>query len=244
MTIRNYITENIVLPLSDWFLRYKINEYLKFSFKSQYWTRDVIINYQNEKLRQLISHSYANVPFYKELFQNLSLKPEDIQTKEDLVKIPIITKEILKKNKRKHIATNIDRNNLVFSCSSGSTGEPFQYYATRNSESFFKATAIRSWYWMGYRLGDKYVKVSMNPRNSIIKNIQDYINNSVYISSNQLIPSEYYQINKKIQKSNPKFIRCYPVPLQYLSKQFKINNQPFQNTNLIAINTTGSTLHD
>lgn len=56
---------------------------LQFLYKSQYWTRVQIDNYQNEKLRKLIQHAYKNVPFYYELFSDLKLKPEDIQTKED-----------------------------------------------------------------------------------------------------------------------------------------------------------------
>ena len=53
--------------------------------------------------------------------------------------------------------------------SSGSTGEPFQFYKTPHSRSFSKATAIRAWYWMNYRLGDKYVKTSIHNRTNPIK---------------------------------------------------------------------------
>lgn len=244
MALKNFISEDILLRLSDLITGQSISKNLQFLNKSQFWTREQIDEYQNEKLRALIQHSYTNVPFYHELFQDLKLKPEDIKTKNDLVKLPIITKELLRKNKSKHLATNLKKRNLFFTSSSGSTGEPFQFYSTNDSESMLKAMAIRPWLWRGYRLGDKYVKVSMNPRDFLIKKIQDYANNCLYLSSNQLIASEIDRILNKIQKNNPKFIRCYPVPLQFLAKRIRDKNETYHGDNLIAINTTGSTLHD
>lgn len=217
---------------------------MQFLKKSQYWTRTEIDNYQNEKLRILINHSYTNVPFYNELFQDLRLKPEDIQTKKDLGKLPIIKKDDLKRSKGKHLATNLNKRELIFASSSGSTGEPFQFHSSKKSYSLFKAIYIRAWGWMGYHLGDKYVKISMNPRTSLIKKIQDKMNYSLYLSSTQLSSSELTNIENAIKEYDPFFIRCYPVPLQFLAKQIKLNNGTYSGKKLIAITTTGSTLHD
>lgn len=244
MGIRNYISENIILPLSDIITGYSISKNLRILNKSQYWSREQIDEYQNEKLRLLIHHAYKNVPFYNELFNALKLKPEDIRKKEDLVKLPIITKEELKKNKTKHFAFNMDKRKVILSSSSGSTGEPFQFYSTKQSESLLRAASIRSWYWMGYSLGDAYVKVSMNPRTSIAKRVQDWVNNSIYLSATQLTLTEFQRIENEIQENNPKFIRCYPVPIQYIAKQVKNKRGVYHGNSLIAINTTGSTLHE
>jgi phenylacetate-CoA ligase len=244
MNTSNLLTRNIILPLSDLITGQSIFKCLTFLEKSQFWTRGQLDEYQNSKLRDLIHHAYINVPFYREIFLDLRIKPEDIQTKADLDKLPIITKDDFRKYKTKWIAKNIHKNELFYSSSSGSTGEPFQFYTTKTAESMLKASAIRSWYWMGYRLGDKYVKISMNPRNSLIKKIQDSMNRTLYLSSNQLIPSEFNRISCEIEEYNPKFIRCYPVPLQFLAKQIRNKSQRYNGTALKSINTTGSTLHD
>lgn len=243
MSFRNNITEKVILPLGDLITGNSVYKCFQFLSKSQYWSREKIDSFQNAKLRDLIIHAYSNVPFYRELFTDLGLKPEDIQTKEDLQKIPIITKEDLRKNKNKHLATNIDKNTLLYRSSSGSTGEPFQFYVTRYSESMQTAAAIRSWYWMGYRLGDKYVKVSMNPRTSILKKLQDIINNSLYLSSNQLTPESFRIIANRIKRFGPKVIRCYPVPLLALAREIEHKVGQFDWENLVTINTTGSILH-
>jgi len=244
MKLKNLFSKNFILPLSDLITGQSIFRCLIFLEKSQYWNRDQIDDYQNRKLRDLAHHAYSNVSFYNELFRDLRLKPDDIQTKDDLVKLPIITKDDLKKTKGKHLAKNIPKNNIIFTSSSGSTGEPFQFYITKFSDSFQLAAAIRAWSWMGYKLGDKYVKVSMNPRTSRIKKFQDIINNSMYLSSTQLTPQSFRIIAEKIKTFDPKVIRCYPVPLYMLAQEIKRMQGKYDGKSLVAINTTGSTLHD
>lgn len=244
MSLRNIITEEIILPLSDLMLRQSIYKHLKFLLKSQYWTKEELESYQNKQLRKLIIHSYKYVGYYHELFDKLGIKPDDIKTKEDLYKLPILTKEDIKREGlEKFTSTAFSKKKIDKISSSGSTGEPLQFYKTKHSSSFNKAAAIRAWYWHGYRLGDKYVKISMNPRKSYIKQLQDKINNCKYLSSNQLINEEFQKIANEIKRFNPKIIRCYPVPLLFLAELIK-NEKIGIGSSLVGINTTGSTLHD
>ncbi|MDD2549775.1 MAG: phenylacetate--CoA ligase family protein, partial [Bacteroidales bacterium] len=228
--------------MSDIVMGSSVSKQLKFLQKSQYWTRSQIDDYQNQRLRELIHHSYKNVPFYRELFDDLNLKPEDIHTKEDLKKLPIVTKDDLRRSRGKHLASNIKKKELVFASSSGSTGEPFQFYKTKYSDSFNTAAALRGWTWMGYKLGDLYAKISMNPRSSVVKRLQDFTNNSLYLSSTQLTPDEFNKIALSVLVKDPLFIRCYPTPLLFLSQQYEKISKGAKPSSLRAINTTGSTL--
>lgn len=243
MYLSNIIAKKVFLPLNDIFTGQSIYKTLSFLDKSQFWTRDQINEYQNDKLRRLIHHAYVNVPFYRELFLDLKLKPEDVQTKDDLIKLPIITKDDLRRNKTKWKAKNIKNKGLVFSSSSGSTGEPFQFYTTKFADSFQKASAIRGWYWMGYKLGDRYVKTSVRPRSSFVKKIQDKMNSSLFLSFNHYRPEVFRQINNDILKFDPLIIRGYPVPLMFLSEQIAADFGQYSGKSLKAINSTGSTLH-
>ena len=243
MSFRNFFTEEVILPFSDKLLGSEIAKHLDFLMISQKWSREELDNYQNERLRSLTMHAYLHVPYYNELFKSLKLTPDDIKSKDDLFKLPILTKKVVKENitNGRLIATNVPKKSRILSSSSGSTGEPLQFYTTKHSESFHKATAIRAWNWMGYRLGDKYVKISMNPRSSTLKNIQDYFNNCRYLSSNQLSSEEFITIGEEIRSFEPKYIRCSPVPLLFLSSFIK-NYDGGIGDSLLAINTTGSTL--
>ena len=92
MSLRNFISGTVFLKLSDLLTGSSIYEKLNFLMESQYWTAEQFQNYQNHRLQLLINHSYTNVPFYRELFDNLGLKPKDIQTKGDLEKLRLSPK--------------------------------------------------------------------------------------------------------------------------------------------------------
>jgi len=51
---------------------------------------------QQKRLRRLINYVYENSPYYRKLFQQRRISPEDIKTVEDLRKLPFTTKEELR----------------------------------------------------------------------------------------------------------------------------------------------------
>ncbi len=54
--------------------------------------REELEKFQLEKLKEIIKHSYDNSPYYKRTWDEAGLKPEDIQSLEDLQKFPFINK--------------------------------------------------------------------------------------------------------------------------------------------------------
>ncbi len=63
---------------------------------------------QEEQLSKLIQFSYNNVPYYNKMFDKLKIKVNDIKTIEDLNKLPILTKKIIKSNWQDFIPKNIN----------------------------------------------------------------------------------------------------------------------------------------
>jgi len=97
MSFKNIISEKIILPMSDLILGQSVSKHLKFLQKSQWWTKEQLEEFQNKRLKMLLEHAYSSVPYYTDMFNKLDLKPEDFKTKHDLKKLPILTKEIIKK---------------------------------------------------------------------------------------------------------------------------------------------------
>ena len=59
---------------------------------------DELIHRQNIALKKLIKHSYNTVKFYKRLFDDAGLHPEDIKSIEDITKLPVVDKKMFKNN--------------------------------------------------------------------------------------------------------------------------------------------------
>lgn len=242
MGLRNVLTKNVLLPLGEVFSGLSISTKLKFLEESQWWSHAKLEAYQNMKLQELVKHAYRNTAYYKEKFDELGLKPLDIRSRDDLHKLPILKKEEIRENVKngRLIANNIHSKNLILNSSSGSTGEPLKYYETKESHAFNKACIMRGWQWMGYHLGDKYVKISQFDR-SLIKRIQDKLNNSVYLSAQIITDENLSKIVDGINSSKPTVIRSYPDQLKALISYLKKNDIEIYSPS--AITTTGSVLH-
>jgi phenylacetate-CoA ligase len=65
---------------------------LRELLESEKWSAAEIEAYQNEKLQDLIRHTYENVPYYRERWKTLKLSPADIRSREDLPKLTVLTK--------------------------------------------------------------------------------------------------------------------------------------------------------
>lgn len=241
MLSNHFIQEQIILPLSDMLTGQSVGKYLRFLQKSRYWSREQIDRFQNERLRLLIAHAYENVPFYREEMDKLQLTPTDIRTKEDLHLLPIVTKAMIKKEGLERFkATNIPEKSIIKGASSGSTGEPFHYLTTKEDYSVNIAANLRGWYDMGWRLGDKYIKLSQNPRKNPIKRLQDYVTNNLYLATNPLTDENFACILQQIESYKPLIIRCYPDPLLLLARYKHLH--PEFTWSPMAITTTGNTL--
>ncbi len=59
-------------------------------------TREQIRAWQNERLVNTVHHVYENVPYYRKKMEEAGLTPDDIQSVDDLHKLPFVTKDDLR----------------------------------------------------------------------------------------------------------------------------------------------------
>lgn len=83
---------------------------------------------QQTKLGSLIHHAYKNVPYYRRLFDSVSIKPEDIKVPEDLLKVPITDRSMFKKSPDEFLAKGVDKSRCIIEYTSGSSGTPTYIY--------------------------------------------------------------------------------------------------------------------
>ena len=112
------------------------DQHLRELMDSERWSASEIEAFQNEKLRRLIRHAYENVPYYRERWKSLKLSPEDIRSREDLPKLPVLTKEDVRQNFERLVSQKASRSELVFRHTSGTTGTALHFYVTKAAIAF------------------------------------------------------------------------------------------------------------
>ncbi|MEJ2715937.1 MAG: hypothetical protein P8182_02175 [Deltaproteobacteria bacterium] len=112
---------------------------------------------REKKLRAVIRNAYDSVPYYRSLFDAKGLTPGDIQTATDLRKLPITTKDDLRRAGLEKITADWAD---ISACPSvqthGSTGKPFTVYRTPSEDVTRRMLAIAALISAGVRPRDRY----------------------------------------------------------------------------------------
>lgn len=113
-----------------------------------------VLKLQWQSLKELLNHAYENVPYYRKTWDEIGVKPDDINSMDDYYKLPVLTKEIVRKEYNDLIAMNHLGTSKKKS-TGGSTGQPFSYEYNFESHKRREAIAMRGYGLAGAGLGVK-----------------------------------------------------------------------------------------
>ncbi len=86
--------------------------------------RKALEELQLKRLKQTVQRAYKNIPFYRNKFSELKIKPKDITSLKDIQKLPFTTRENLRENYPFGLLA-VEREQVVrLHTSSGTTGKP------------------------------------------------------------------------------------------------------------------------
>lgn len=207
--------------------RPKVIHYYSEFLKAQSW--EWLRNQQEKQLRKLVDFIYSSVPYYTKLFNKLNLKPTDISIIKDLEKLPILTKQTIKKNWQDFVPKNINKLKYLNSSTGGSTGEPLIYRMSRDDYERGVALLYRGLGYGGYKLGDRIAIIagsSLIPttKSELKKKIQDFFLNLRHYSSFEMSEENLFKYFYAINKWNPNFIRGYASAIYLFVKFIRGNN--------------------
>lgn len=105
-------------------------------------SRDEMHALQSERLKKIVAHAYKNSSFYKKRFDEHGVRPEDINSIEDIVKLPFTTKQDLRDNYPFEMMCVPMTEILRLHASSGTTGKPIVIgYTQRDLDNWAEAGA-------------------------------------------------------------------------------------------------------
>jgi phenylacetate-CoA ligase len=214
--------------------------------RNEFLSSEEIREYQVYRLKKLVAHAYGTVPYYHDVFNQHGIKPTDINGLEDLHKIPILTKQDIKKNFGQLISTAVNRNKLKHGHTSGTTGSPLDLLYDVETCVVHHVADWRQKSWAGLRRGDAYASIQgrvICPTEQEKPPFwrKNYINNQLFLSSFHLKKENLPYYFDKLSKDGIQYIEGYPSTVYTLAAFLMATGQTFP---IKAILTSSETLFD
>lgn len=210
---------------------------------TQRWSTGQIRDFQLEKVQALLKHAAVNVPYYREVFSSLGAEPQDFRTLEDLQRLPVLTKEIIRNNQSRLIAENMPVEERIPNATGGSTGEPLHFLQDSRFKRWADAARLRGWYsFAGHNCWDTDCAVLWGAMHDIKTNYSfkeravDYIKHGeIKLNAFNLGFERKMHFAKLCKMSKPKLLRGYFTAIKEFSQFVEEQNLKFPSIDGIVL---------
>lgn len=173
---------------------------------------------QITRLRALVRHAHAVVPFYRDLYDRAGVVPENLRTIDDLVRLPVIGRDDVRENLDRCRASDVDVTRCELRSTGGSTGAPLWIPTPREQLVYEALGWLRTWRRLGLRIRDRQAAIKDLSEHSFAGERRwfqrlglldiDYL--SIYEPPEQLV--------HRLARSQPDVVRGRPSILESLAR--------------------------
>lgn len=213
---KKYIKESLKYLLRSSFF---INKYVE-EIDALYEMTPMELKMRNEKrFLEIFNKAFTSSAYYRNLCKSVGVTSiDDIKHIEDIVKLPILTKDMLKKHGKELLTCK--EKGLIKNHTSGTTGTPLTVYQDWKSvwkeQAYFVCYRKRC----GYNYGEPMVSLRGNlTRDEIYLKI--HVSNTLFLSSYNINSKTAETYHRLIEKHHPKAIEGYPSSLYSLALVLK-----------------------
>ena len=204
-------------------------EFLAILEESQWWSLADQRAYQNEHLAEIIQHSYRTVPYYRRVMGERKLTPSDITTIDDLVKLPILTKDLLREHHAELISSDFPKSKRVYSKTGGTTGKSLSLIADTKTQPRQWAVWWRHRKRFDLELEDEFIVFagrSIVPMSRMAPPIwrRNRPMRQTYISVHHMTKQNLPALAAYLAKRKVKYYAGYPSGVYIVAKHFLANN--------------------
>lgn len=206
------LTSQFLFPLHEKLKKHNTVPLFNRLEQTQWLSTEHISAIQSEKLQGFIHQIVADVPYFRTLFKELSLTADDIKSVQDLEKLPLLSKDVIRDNFNFFISSNagpLQRYNT-----GGSSGQPLVFMIGKDRTSHDVAAKWRATRWWNVDIGDKEIVAWGSPveltKQDKIKVWRDKLFRSTLIPAFDLTGSKLLTFIQQIKDIKPTMLFGYP----------------------------------
>ena len=215
MKLKKYLQETAKYLLRSYPV---IRPYVKKVERLYRMTDEELHDYNEQRFLYIFRKAFDKSPFYHKLYTEAGITKADINCLEDIVKLPVVTKEMVKKNGLEMLT--VSRHRVISGHTSGTTGTPLTIY--ENWPSIWWERAYGYYYskLCGYKDGQRIVTLRGNIDKSMLS-LKVHLANTLFLSSYNINAQTAETYYKKIIDFKPVAIKGYPSSLYALALALK-----------------------
>lgn len=198
---------------------------------------------QNRRLRAMVAHAHATVPYYRDAMRERGLRPEHFRTVDDLAKLPIVSGAELARDPRRFLSTAVGREPLLEVTTSGSSGHAKRIWWDRAAVFGSRACGVRHRHvqatllgrWRGARA------LSIGPRTGTAAKVgafydaHSWFPRAVATQSAKTDPSESFERNlAKINAARPDLVTGFGAYIAAIYRWADAHGRAIHRPRLIA----------
>jgi len=205
-------------------------------------TKEELLEFQEKYLKNLLLHSYQNVPYYHRIFKDIGILDNGTVDLSKFNEIPILTKEIMRAHHKELISKDYKTRKWYYNSSGGSTGEPTRFiqddlYAKWGNAAFY--------YWYKNILGvnEPSVKkvILWGSERGIFEGgvglkakIINWLTNIIFLNSFRMTEEDMKRHIRIINSYKPELIRGYAGSLYELCRYAERKNMAIYTPKIVV----------
>ncbi len=211
--------------------------------RAQWWPPDRLDDYQMRRLRAVLAHAAADVPFYRAAFAEAGVRPDQVRAVSDLRRLPVVTKRLLLEAGAAMVARRAARFDPVTVASTGTSGPALSVLVDRRTNALEFAFYWRHWGWFGYRLGDRFAQLAWSPFRGAHRDrpsFTEHFTGRLLLNATSLSPARARDWASAMVRHRARFLKGHPSALLHFA--LFVREHRFEVPPLRAVFTTGEVL--
>jgi phenylacetate-CoA ligase len=246
MSLYTALISGVIFPLQERLKHHDTTRVHREMEQSQYWPPQRLDALRLSRLKALLMHAGAQVPYYRALFAQLGFDPASVSSIADLQRLPFLDKAVIRANTealKSEQAKDLTRFNT-----GGSSGEPLIFFIGNERVSHDVAAKWRATRWWDVNIGDPEIVLWGSPieltSQDRVRQFRDALMRTKLLPAFEMSPEKVAGFIAEIQAMRPKMLFGYPSAFAHIARHAQDHGIRLDNLGIKVAFVTSERLYD
>lgn len=244
--LRTRLVSGLVFPLQERLKKHSTVADRRAMEDSQWWPRERLEALRVQRLRALLTHAAAHVPYYRDLFARIGFDPAAVSSLTDLQQLPFLDKPLIRAHTDALKAD--DARGLARFNTGGSSGVPLIFYIGLERVSRDVAAKWRATRWWGVDIGDPEIVLWGSPielgAQDRVRLLRDRLMRTRLLPAFEMSDTKVDGFIDEIRALRPKMLFGYPSAFAHIARHAQRQGVRMDDLGIKVVFVTSERLYD